>query len=532
MLFINLLAGLESVCVALLPYLTSDFIEQIGSLTGDIVIRFAVWYVMAIIGILFFEYITKVAADKLMAKMMYQMKSDVVRKIVTMPQDKFHLQDTNYYITVITEDIRNLYMDYFYCVFDFLNSIIRVIVYSVFMFYLNPVLALVILVCSIISMFIPEVAGGKLSRLRNEQSEENASYLGILKELFGGFSLINALTRKAFMKRHNDACEKRESITYKYNKFRAFVEIFAAASLYFINIAAFICGIMMIQHGKLTAGSFVGLISFIDLVAMPVKDIMYQFIGIKSAGELKKKIEELLNQEEVTKKVNNIFTSEISFRNVSFSQGDFTLQNVDLTLKKGKKYAIIGKSGAGKSTLLKLLFGRYSDYTGDILIDGVDSRELELSGLIADIGQDAILFAASAKENITVFDSYPANNLPFYVTALNAEGLLRENFGEAGAKISGGEKNKIALLRALNQECEVLLCDEMFSALDEHNKKQISDYLFSREDLTILSITHDVSEQALLYYDEIILMEQGRVLKMGEAKKMLPFIENYMKNAY
>ena len=70
----------------------------------------------------------------------------------------------------------------------------------------------------------------------------------------------------------------------------------------------------------------------------------------------------------------------------------------------------------------------------------------------------------------------------------------------------------------------------MFSALDEQNKKLISDYLFSREDLTILSITHDVSEQALLYYDEIIVMEQGRVLKMGEAKKMLPFIENYMKN--
>ena len=68
----------------------------------------------------------------------------------------------------------------------------------------------------------------------------------------------------------------------------------------------------------------------------------------------------------------------------------------------------------------------------------------------------------------------------------------------------------------------------MFSALDEQNKKLISDYLFSRDDLTILSITHDVSEQALLYYDEIIVMEQGRVLKMGEAKKMLPFIENYM----
>ena len=70
----------------------------------------------------------------------------------------------------------------------------------------------------------------------------------------------------------------------------------------------------------------------------------------------------------------------------------------------------------------------------------------------------------------------------------------------------------------------------MFAALDEQNKKLISDYLFSRDDLTILSITHDVSEQALLYYDEIIVMEQGRVLKMGEAKKMLPFIENYMNN--
>lgn len=191
-------------------------------------------------------------------------------------------------------------------------------------------------------------------------------------------------------------------------------------------------------------------------------------------------------------------------------------------MRRGGKVSVHASS-------LKLMLGYYGGYDGTITYDGVEQKQCELVEMIAEINQNAVIFDAGAKDNITLFGSYQSDKFDFYVETIDAGMLMREKFGESGANISGGEKNKIALLRALNRECDVLFCDEMFSALDEQNKKKISEYLFGRKDLTILSVTHDISEEALQFYDEIIVMDSGRIVRQGKTAEMFAFLRDFFR---
>lgn len=255
--------------------------------------------------------------------------------------------------------------------------------------------------------------------------------------------------------------------------------------------------------------------------------MMYQIIGIRSAKEIKEKMLDILEYPENEDKITKEFSDKITLRNLGYAQGEFALCDVNLEIRKGRKYAIVGRSGAGKSTLMKLMLGQYGDYAGEILYDGVEQSRYDLSTMVAEISQDTIVFNASMEENITLFGSYGMGELQKYARELELEEMLDLQPGESGMTLSGGEKNKLALLRALCRECKVLFCDEMFSALDEKSKKLLGNKLFLREDFTMVVITHDISEASLNYFDEIILMEDGKVLKQGEKSEMLPYIKEY-----
>ena len=287
-------------------------------------------YVGSIIGILVFEYLTKLSSYDLFRVISFQLKSGLVDKMLQLPQYEFYKHDTNYYISTITEDVENVYNDYYDCLFGVFCNIIRIIIYIGFMYSLNWILASSILVGSVISLLIPKIAGKKLSRLRNEQSEENARYIGVLKDLFEGFSLVNRQTQTALSNYHKRSCNRREYIVFLYYRFKSFVEIFAGFTLYFINIIAFICGIILIRRHLITAGEFVGLLAFIDVLVLPIRDLIYQLIGIKSSTALREKLNSLLKRRYEQSIISTPLQAEINIQDVNFSVGEFSLKHINL----------------------------------------------------------------------------------------------------------------------------------------------------------------------------------------------------------
>ena len=265
------------------------------------------------------------------------------------------------------------------------------------------------------------------------------------------------------------------------------------------------------------------MLSFIDMIALPIRDMIYQLIGVRSATEIKEKIEYMLVEQFDVQKEAMQFVDKIQMNDIKYKQNSFELQISKLEIEKGKKVAIVGKSGSGKSTLLKMIAGLINQYKGEVLIDGIDVRSIDTSKILTYITQDTMLFSTNGYNNISVFESYDLEGIEEQAEKINARNLLDRELGERGSCISGGEKNKISILRALASQSEIILCDEMFSALDEKSKKEISTFLMTQKDKTIISVTHDLSEGLLLDYDEIIVIEQGQVFMKGNSQDMIEY---------
>ena len=302
---------------------------------------------------------------------------------------------------------------------------------------------------------------------------------------------------------------------YDFNKYKSFVNIFGGFSLYLVNIFTFACGIILINFNLIALSSFVAVLSYVELIVSPSRDITYQIIGIASSKEIRKKIETILNSE-YEKKTFEItdLKKGISLKNVSFSYDDETcvLDSISLDFEMGKKYAIVGQSGMGKTTLVNMILGRLKNTSGSITFDDHDIENVDIDRICANINQNTFLFNTSAMNNITLFDSYHADNIDELIKGIKAENIVREDIGEFGSKLSGGEKRKIDILRNVVKKTKVFIGDEMFDSIDKKSANEIKEFLNKEYKESIwIEITHDISLENLSRFDEIIVAKNAHV---------------------
>ncbi len=511
---------LSSIFLSISPIIIGDFIENIETMTTEKIIYYAIAFIIDVIMILTLEYMNKINYSRYYRKLMICIKNDIFVSIFKQNYNEYYSKNTEEYINLLIEDIQILYDDYFDTIISMISTILSFVIYTTVVFVLNWIMAIAILLTATISLFIPKLTGRKLSLKRKQQSVANSIYIGKLKDLLAGYSVNNTMTYEKFLAEHQRVNEEKENKKFEYSKYNSFIQIFGGFSLYIMNIVVFVVGMILIQYNFLKVSELVILISFTDLMVLPIRDFIYQVINIKSSKAIKGKMETILNTSKSTIKKAVNFNSSIELKGIQFTRGEFVLEIPYLYIEKGKKYAIIGPTGSGKSTLLKIIMNHYNDYTGKILIDGIEVQEYDLSNIVSEINQNAYIFNGSAVENITLFGSYSPNNLDIYMENLNVSYLKAKELGEFGCNISGGEKNKICILRALCKGCKVLVCDEMLASLDEEARKDINQYLLKNKDLTILSITHDLNPNNLAMYDKIIILKKGQIYKEINSKNL------------
>jgi len=509
-----------SASVSILPLIIGSFIENFASLNITEIAYYAAAFVLGVGFILLFEYLQKICYARFYKKLMLSLKNDLFGKIYDMTFSDYYSKNTDYYINLFIEDAKTLYSSYFDIVVALIISIVSLAVYSAVVFYLNWIMALAIIATALLSLLIPKLTGKKLSQKRLEKSDANRDYIGKLKDLLAGFTANNLRTAQQFKNEHNKTNLRTEEISYSYRKYNSFVEIFGGLSLYIMNIVVFVTGMILINAQLLKISELVVLISFTDIMVLPIRDIIFQIIELKSSTGIKNKLQKVLNYSPKAPDALTEFSHSIELVNINYEIEQFTLSIPSLVFNKGKKYAIVGKSGSGKTTLLKIIMGQYENYAGNVTIDGKNAKDMDLSGVISEIGQNAYIFNGSAEENITLFGSYSNNNLSEYIEKIKAQKIIRQDLGEFGKNISGGERNKISILRAICKGCKVLVCDEMFSSLDEASKRDIADFLFSDNSLTVISVTHDISPDSLAYYDEVIVINNGAIIEIFDKNSL------------
>ncbi len=228
--------------------------------------------------------------------------------------------------------------------------------------------------------------------------------------------------------------------------------------------------------------------------------------------------------------LNNIFLVISSFISL-YTDERKALNNINLNFDKNKKYAIVVESGSGKSTLIKLLMRYYKNYDGKISIDDKDIQKIFSNDLYKNmsmIQQNVFMFDDSIKENIKLFANYSdkevldvckRSGLSNLISVLpnGIDSLVGENVN----KLSGGEKQRIAIARSLINNTKILILDESTSALDNETAYNLENSLLSIHDLTLIVVTHKLIKNILLKYDEIIVMKDGAVIEKGSFDELI-----------
>jgi ATP-binding cassette subfamily B protein len=211
-----------------------------------------------------------------------------------------------------------------------------------------------------------------------------------------------------------------------------------------------------------------------------------------------------------------------------------SISNVDISINKGEKVAFAGPSGSGKTTMVKLILGLYKPNKGKILFNNIDSKKVDYHSLRKKIGlvsQETQLFAGTIRENLLFVNSNADDEKCLEAIRMaSAQYLLDKTgkgldtkIGEGGIKLSGGEKQRLAIARALLRDPAIIIFDEATSALDSLTEKEITETIKkvsqSRPDLIVISIAHRLS--TISHVDRIYVMEKGKIIEQGNHKSLL-----------
>ncbi|SMG51634.1 ABC transporter ATP-binding protein [Arenibacter troitsensis] len=417
------------------------------------------------------------------------------------------------------------------------------------MFIKAPVLALyALLPLPILSVLIYQIS--KIIHKRSTIVQEFLSTLSTFtQESFSGISVIKAyaLEPKVNAELNNLALDgKSKSMDLaKVNAwfFPLMILLIGISNIFVIYIG----GKQYIDGEIASIGIIAEFILYVNMLTWPVAVVGWVTSIVQRAEASQKRINQFLQEEPnivSTVKEETPIKGKIEFKNVTFTYEDTNitaLNNISFTVNKGQTVAILGKTGSGKSTILDLIARLYDIDSGEILIDDVPIKELNLQSLRQSIGavpQDAFLFSDTIKNNIKFGKE---NSTDEEIIAVAKKAVVHENImgfnkqyetvlGERGITLSGGQKQRVSIARALLKDPQIYLFDDCLSAVDTETEEEILNQLKKEsKNKTTLIVSHRVSSAKNA--DKIIVLENGKLIQEGTHEE-LNSVEGYYKELY
>ncbi len=485
-------------------------------------------------------FIKRILRRRLLKNIMYNVKKDMFNSIISKNISSFTSSNTANYISAINNDANLIEQDYFASIIDNFSDMITFLFGSYAIFNLNAYVAIAILGTGFIPIFIPILFQKELGNRKKAYSDGLGSFTTKIKDLFTGFEVIKSFDIEDKIKEDFDA--SNDSLEIKKYRFGFFESLVNSISEFFGFIMFFVplgLGTYLALQGKFTAGGMIASVQLTNHVVNPIVNLSNIIGRIKAIKPINDKIEALINENTGSDigLVKKDFKDTIEFKDISFSYNEDRkiLDSVNFTVYKGEKVAIVGKSGSGKSTLLRLFLRYYDNYDGSIVMDNIDTRNIKLSSiyeLISIIQQNVFMFDDSIESNIALYGNYSKGEIDMSIKLSGLENLINNLpqgknslVGENGSNLSGGEKQRISIARALIKKTPIILLDEATASLDAKTAYEIEDSLLNIKDLTSLVITHKLNEDLLRRYDKIIVLDKGNIIEIGH-------FDELMKNKY
>lgn len=488
-------------------------------------------------------------AARVGAKIGWELRGKVFKKVVGFSNAEIENFSTASLITRSTNDIQQVQMVtvillrmVLYAPIIGIGGVVRVLNTDVSMSYII-VVAIVCVSVVMLTMFV--VAMPKFKLMQKLVDRVNL----VAREVLTGLPVIRAFSREKFEEERFEKANKDLMKTQLFTN-RAMSVMMPVMTLIMngVSLAIIWFGAKGIDAGNLMVGDMMAFMTYSMQIIMSFLMITMISIMLPRAGVAAERIEEVLNTEnsitDATEPVTKEFEGEIIFDDVSFSYPDArecVIENISFTAKPGETTAIIGSTGSGKSTLLNLI-PRFFDVTkGKITVDGVDIRQIDknkLREMIGYVPQKAVLFSGTIESNIKygcmdasdeVMENAAriAQSVEFIETK---ESKYNSSIAQGGANVSGGQKQRLSIARAIARNPKIYLFDDSFSALDFKTdaalRKELAKVTMKS---TVIIVAQRVS--TILHADKIIVLDEGKVVGAGNHKELMNTCEVYREIA-
>ena len=431
---------------------------------------------------------------------------------------------------------------------------------SLDMLFKNPILILfyfITLICIswqltlFTILFVPPfgwfmgVVGKKLKAQSTEAQSLWSDTMSMVEETLGGLRIIKAFCAEDKMNwRFNQV-----NSSYRDNIMRVNIRQQMAHPMseflgtILIVVVLWFGGILVLDYGRIDGPTIIFYLVMLYSIINPLKEFSKASYNIPKGLASMERIDKILKAEiEIKDKENpehiSSFEHQIEFRHVSFAYTDhqndelvYVLKDINLVIPKGKTIALVGQSGSGKSTMLDLIPRYYDVQEGEVLIDGINVKDLavhDLRQLIGNVNQEAILFNASFKDNIRfgktdATDEDIANAAKIanaYEFITKSEHGFDTGIGDRGGRLSGGQRQRVSIARAILKNPPILILDEATSALDTESERLVQDALERlMKTRTTVAVAHRLS--TIKHADEICVLHEGRIVERGTHDELI-----------
>ena len=473
-------------------------------------------------------------------------RNQMYRKVVSLPLGFFSEERKGDIIARISGDVQEVESSVMSSLDLLMKDPILIIAYFLTLIALSWQLTLFTCVLIPLVVWLMGLVGKSLKQKSVKAQMLWSDTMSVIEETLGGLRIIKAFCAEDKMKDKFDSINTtyRNQLTRVHLRIQLGHPVSEFLGTLLVVIVLWFGGVLVLNYHAFTGPMFIYYMVILYSIIHPLKEFSRAGYNIPKGLASMERIDKILLAENTIKEPAHpkhiaSFEHQIEFRDVSFRYGEtWILRHINLVIPKGKTIAIVGQSGSGKSTMVDLIPRYYDVQEGEVLIDGINVKDLgiqDLRQLIGNVNQEAILFNDSFKNNISFgVESATDEQIAEAAKIANAfdfimqsEHQFETNIGDRGGRLSGGQRQRVSIARAILKNPPILILDEATSALDTESERLVQDALERlMKTRTTVAIAHRLS--TIKNADEICVLHEGQIVERGTHDELLN-IDGYYK---